>query len=55
MAPVGVRVKPKKGWQLIHECRWCGARRVNRVAVDTDQPDDLDALLAMPLISGPAR
>jgi len=47
MAPIELRIKPKKGWQLIHECLWCGARRTNRVAVDTEQPDEVDALLAI--------
>jgi DNA-directed RNA polymerase subunit RPC12/RpoP len=40
-------IRTKKGWQLVHRCRRCGARRVNRVAFETRQPDDLDAVIAL--------
>jgi hypothetical protein len=46
MDAVGV-VRTKKGWQLIHRCRTCNAERRNRVASDTDQGDDIDALSAL--------
>jgi hypothetical protein len=36
--------KPKKGWQLIHRCHKCGNQAVNKVAVDTVQPDDFRKL-----------
>lgn len=41
MRPVDLVYKRKKGYQLVHECMRCGAVRVNKVAVDTIQPDDL--------------
>lgn len=41
MRPIGLAYKPKKGYQIVHECLSCGARRANRAAVDTVQPDDL--------------
>lgn len=41
MKPIGLIYKSKKGYQLVHECLRCGVRRVNRVAVDTVQPDEL--------------
>lgn len=47
MAPVALRVG-RKGWQLVHRCARCGVRRVNRVARDTRQPDDLDEILRLP-------
>jgi len=40
-------VRTKKGWQLIHRCRRCGKQRTNRSAVDTDQPDDIDAIIRL--------
>ena len=40
MKPAGLGYKPKKGWQLIHCCLKCGAQVVNKVAVETVQPDD---------------
>lgn len=44
MAPVGLTVHRYKGWQVLHRCVRCGAVRPNRVATDTDQPDDLGVL-----------
>ncbi|MGH2758955.1 MAG: RNHCP domain-containing protein [Actinomycetota bacterium] len=46
MDPVGV-VRSRKGWQVAHVCRTCGATRLNRAAVDTDQADDLDLLICL--------
>ena len=40
MRPVSMTYKRKKGWQLIHVCLRCGLRSINKVAVDTIQPDD---------------
>lgn len=40
MRPVEVRFRPGKGYQLLHRCERCGMRSVNRIALDTDQPDD---------------
>lgn len=52
---VAVAVTPtRKGWQLEHRCRRCGATKVNRVAVDTGQPDDLDAIIRL-MPGGPPR
>lgn len=45
--------KRKKGWQIVHRCRRCGAERSNIVAVDTDQQDDLDVILQVMIDSGP--
>lgn len=40
-------VRSKKGWQIVHHCRRCGAKRTNRVAEGTDQPDDVDWLVRL--------
>jgi hypothetical protein len=40
-------VHSKKGWQIVHQCRWCGAMRSNRIADGTDQPDDVDWLVGL--------
>jgi len=34
----------KKGWQILHRCRNCGCERRNRVAVDTNQADDMNKI-----------
>ena len=44
MKPVGVRYKPGKGYQIFHRCLKCGAERANKAAVNTTQPDDIEAL-----------
>ncbi len=41
MRPIGLVYKRKKGYQIVHQCLKCGVIRVNKVAVDTVQPDDL--------------
>jgi RNHCP domain len=40
MRPVGLRYHSSKGHQIVHRCEQCGATSVNRIAIDTDQPDD---------------
>ena len=47
MKPVGLKYHSKKGWQIIHECIKCKHKSVNKVAVDTDQPDDYQKLAAL--------
>ena len=44
MAPIGLTVHRYKGRQVLHRCVRCGTLRVNRVAADTEQPDDPAAL-----------
>ena len=45
MRPVELTYRAGKGQVLVHRCERCGHRRPNRVAIDCEQPDDLDALL----------
>jgi hypothetical protein len=39
----------KKGWQIQHRCRLCGVEKVNRIAEDTEQPDEIEALIRVML------
>jgi hypothetical protein len=48
MEPVGLRLRPGKGYQLVHRCVRCGAQSVNRLATDTDQPDDWERVCRVP-------
>jgi RNHCP domain len=48
MAPVGLTSRRGKGLAIVHECQRCGTRRNNRIAADTDTPDDLDQLARLP-------
>jgi hypothetical protein len=48
MAPVGVDQRAGE-WRIMHECRACGHRKVNRVA-DVDDGAVLRALAAKPLL-----
>jgi hypothetical protein len=43
----------KKGWQILHRCQRCGIEKLNRVAGDPNQPDDIEALIR--LVSEDAR
>ncbi|HKE52871.1 MAG TPA: RNHCP domain-containing protein [Actinomycetes bacterium] len=45
MRPVALDYRPRKGQLLVHRCDRCGRIQPNRVAVDCEQPDDLDVLL----------
>ena len=44
MAATGLDCYAGKGFQVVHECLSCGATRVNKVAQDTGQPDEIDVL-----------
>jgi hypothetical protein len=47
MQPVGLTYKAKKGWQIMHQCITCRTMSVNKVAVDTVQPDDYQAVAGL--------
>jgi len=44
MKPDGIRYSGKKGWQIVHLCEKCGTKKVNRIAVDTIQPDNYSVI-----------
>lgn len=48
MEPIGVWVKHKNEWSLIHRCVKCGHIRTNRIAGD-DNPELLMELAGRPL------
>jgi len=48
MAPVGLTRPRGKDVAIVHVCRVCGQRGVNKLARDTEMPDDLDAVLELP-------
>jgi DNA-directed RNA polymerase subunit RPC12/RpoP len=47
MQPVGFIYHSKKGYQIRHRCVKCGTERINRIAENTLQPDDLDVTLGL--------
>lgn len=47
MKPIGVTYKRKKGWQLIHQCCACGETSTNKIAIDTQDADDIRMLSAV--------
>lgn len=49
MEPVELVYAPKKGYQIRHRCLLCGAEGLNRIAQETEQPDEPQALLHLSL------
>ena len=47
MEPIDLRQKSGKGFQILHRCLRCGFERVNKVAEDTIQPDDIERLIEL--------
>lgn len=47
MKPMGIKYNTKKGYQIIHECTKCSFVRVNKVAENTDMPDNLDLIMEL--------
>ena len=47
MRPVGLKFKAGKGYQIVHECLRCGAERVNKIAENTVQPDEIEAVAGL--------
>ncbi|MDP7421394.1 MAG: RNHCP domain-containing protein [bacterium] len=45
MEPVGLKFRSGKGFQIVHLCRTCSVEKVNRVADNTIQPDDVEELV----------
>jgi len=52
MEPIGVWMKGRKEWALIHRCTRCGLIRANRIAGDDDEVQ-LFSLAARPLTEMP--
>ena len=47
MHAVSITHTGNKGWQIVHRCERCGELGRNRVATDTDQPDDIRKIAAL--------
>lgn len=47
MKPIGIKFNTKKGYQIIHKCTSCGFVRVNKVAENTDMPDNFNLILEL--------
>lgn len=47
MEPIGIEYSGAKGYQIVHRCTKCQRTGKNRVAEDTDQPDDRDLIFAL--------
>ena len=45
MKPVAIELSPKKGQQIVHRCLKCGAEKLNKVAEDTEQNDNVELIL----------
>jgi len=47
MVPVALGHSGNKGWQIVHRCRRCGGHGTNKVASETQQPDDVARVAAL--------
>lgn len=50
--PVGI-VRKHQHLQVVHCCTACGKIQPNRIAHDTEQPDDLDLILELMRLGNP--
>ena len=51
MVPEGIIYNPRKGYQIVHKCKRCGAVSKNRIAESTRQPDDWEMVVSLTLYS----
>lgn len=47
MEPREIVYNSKKGYQIIHVCHKCNAKRLNKIAENTVMPDDFDMILSL--------
>ena len=47
MRPTEVVYNSKKGYQIVHVCQKCNSKRLNRIAENTEMPDDFSVLLKL--------
>ena len=47
MKPIGIKYNTKKGYQIIHKCISCSFVRVNKIAENTDMPDNFDLIMEL--------
>jgi len=44
MEPIGIEFNSKKGYQVAHVCQKCNFKRLNKIAENTEMPDDIDVI-----------
>ena len=47
MQPLEIIYNSKKGYQIVHVCQRCKVKRVNRIAENTEMPDDFSAIIKL--------
>ncbi|MGD9143082.1 MAG: RNHCP domain-containing protein [Dehalococcoidia bacterium] len=47
MKPIRIQYKSGKQIQIIHRCLRCGIEKVNKIAEDAVQPDDIDEIIRL--------
>jgi len=47
MKPTKIELSSKKGYQIVHVCQSCNAVRKNKVAENTEMPDDFDVIIRL--------
>ena len=50
MEPVGMKYKSGNGLQVVYRCTTSGAMRANKIAGDSVQSDEWEALLRLPAV-----
>ena len=48
MASISLKAHSKKGYQILHKCLKCGTIRLNIIAENTVQSDDIDKIKKLP-------
>ena len=47
MEPVRITYTSAKRLQIVHRCQRCGVEKVNKIAEDPKQPDDIDEIIRL--------
>jgi len=47
MKPSGIVYNSKKGYQIVHICCKCNVKRLNKVAENTEMPDDFNKVISL--------
>ena len=47
MKPYGIVYHSKKGYQIVHLCCKCNVQRVNKIAENTEMPDDFNKVFSL--------
>lgn len=47
MKPVRIQYKSRKRIQIVHRCLRCGIEKMNKIAEDPVQPDDIDEIIRL--------